>query len=174
MKLTTTALLLLASASFADAPSRVEASLARGEDAILSIHDAKGTKLLRALEAAKPHFARARRLAAKGLEGAPGDEALANAYANATGRLVAILNAETVLYLERDARPLARKRNGEALRLLPKDERALALKDAIASPDPYVPDVGVVDLVGGVTGKPQARTGVSQRYLDRRRASFAR
>jgi len=174
MKLAATALLVLASVTLADAPSRIDASLAKGEKAIVAVKDAKGAKLLRGLQAAKPHFRRALKLAVKGLEGAPGDEALAKARANATGRLVAILNAETVLYLERGARSLAKKRNEEALKLLPKDKRALALKDAIANPDPYEPDVGIVDLIGGGAGKPEARTGVSQRYLGRRATSPTR
>jgi hypothetical protein len=164
--------LLLASAAFAAASSRIEASLAKGEMVLVTKHGAKGMELLRALETAKPHFRRARTLAANGLEGAPGDEMLAKAYAGATGRLVAVLNAETVIYLERGARSLAKKRNEEALKLLPKEARALALKEAIADPAPYEPDARIVDLIlGRQAGKPAARTGADRRFLERRAAS---
>jgi len=172
MRLTAPALLVLASAALADVPSQVEAYLAKGEKALVAMHEARGTELLRALEAARPHFLRARKLAAKGLEGAPGDAVLAKAHADATGRLVGILNAETVIYLERGARPLAKKRNEEALKLLPKDARALALKDEIENPAPYVPDARIVDTTrGGQAGKPEARTEADRRVLGRRAAA---
>lgn len=169
MRLVPIALLLLASAALADAPSRVEAALAKGEKALVAAHEAKGSELLRALKAAKPHFRRARTLAWKGIEGAPGDAVLLKAHADATGRLVAILNAETSIHLERGARSLARKRNAEALSLLPKDARALVLEDAIGNPEPYEPDARIVEAIRGAKpGAPAARTEADRRILARR------
>lgn len=149
MRVTALALLFLATAVFADGRSkRIEASLARGEKALAAAHDhVKGTKLLRALEAAKPHFKRARSLAARGLEGAPGDEALAKAHADATNRLVAILNAETVIYLGRGNLSLAVKRNAEALALLPEDVRAKMLEDEVKDPEPAEVDATPADEI---------------------------
>lgn len=167
----TAVLLVLSTLALADA--RIETSLAKGETALARGSGAEGSKLLRALEAAKPHFARARKLAAAGLEGAPGDAALTKAHADATRRLVGILNAETVIHLDRSARSLAKKRNEEALKLLPKDARALELKDTIANPEPYEPDARLVDL-GSPAGRPEARTGADRRFLDRRRARLVR
>jgi hypothetical protein len=172
MRLTALALIGLASAVLADAPSRIDAALAKGEKALVAAHEAKGQELIRALEAAKPHFRRARALAWKGIEGAPGDAALAKAHADATGRLVGILNAETSIYLERGARSLARKRNDEALSLLPKDAHALTLKDAVANPAPYEPDARIVDTIRGAKpGAPAARTEADRRMVGRRAAA---
>ncbi|MCK6459083.1 MAG: hypothetical protein L6Q95_04230 [Planctomycetes bacterium] len=169
MRLTAIALLLLASAASADRSSRVEALLAWGEKALVAAQEAKGSELLRALEAAKPHFRRARSLAWKGIEGAPGDAALLKAHSDATGRLVAILNAETSIHLERGARSLARKRNEEALSLLPKDAHGLLLKDTIEKPEPYEPDVRIVDTIRGARpGAPAARTEADRRIVGRR------
>jgi hypothetical protein len=169
MRLAAIALLALASAASAEAPSRIDALLAKGEKALVAAQGAKASELLRALESAKPHFRRARTLAWKGIEGAPGDAKLVKAHADATGRLVEILNAETSIYLERGARSLARKRNEEALGLMPKDAHALALKDAIESPAPYEPDARIVDTIRGAKpGAPTARNEADRRALGRR------
>jgi hypothetical protein len=169
MRLTAPGLLLLASAAFAGVMERVDGHLAKGAKALEAANGVEGMKLLRALEAAKPHFKRARALAARGLEGAPGDAALAKAQADATQRLVGILNAETMVYLSRGARTLAGKRNGEALKLLPEDSRAKELKDAIENPAPYEFDAQMVDSVlGGLAGKPASRHEADRRFGARR------
>jgi len=178
MKCTALALLLLASAGLADTGSKIDGNLAKGEKALEATRDVKGTKLLRALEAAKPHFKRARALAARGLEGAPGDEALAKAHADATRRLVAILNAETVIYLDRGALSLAAKRNAEALALLPKDVRAKMLEDEVKDAEPDEIDASLVDKilkgddafarVGSLGVVLRDRRGAEKRYLERR------
>ena len=72
MKLAVPGLLLLATAAFAGSEERIDSSLAKGEKALAKAGEVEGAKVLRALEAAKPHFRRARTLAANGLEGAPG------------------------------------------------------------------------------------------------------
>jgi len=170
MRFTVPGLLLLASAAFAGAQERVDAQLAKGEKALGAASGADGTKILRALEAAKPHFKRARALAVQGLEGAPGAAMLAKAHESATARLVGILNAETVIYLQRGALSLAKKRNGEALRLMPADARAKGLADAIANPEPYEFDTRVVDSLLGQAqaGKPAARAEADRRFSARR------
>lgn len=150
-------LLLLASAASAGAQERADALLAKGAKALEAAQGAKGTKLLRALEAAKPHFRRA--LAVKGSEGAAGAAALAKAHATATARLVSILNAETAIYLERGALSTAKKRNEEALKLLPGDARAKALQTAIEDPAPYEFDLRVVDTVFGGSGRAERSAG---------------
>jgi hypothetical protein len=167
MRITAITLLL---ASGALAGTSAGSALERGEKALEAARNAEGTKLLRALEGAKPHFKRARGLAARGMEGAPGDEALKRLHEDATNRLVAILNAETAIYLDRGARKLAAKRNVEALALLPKDARAKALEDAIANPEPYVFDASMVHvLLGNGSSQAHARPADS-RYLGRRAA----
>jgi hypothetical protein len=172
MRLTAMTLLLVASAAFSEAPSRIDALLARGEKALVAARGKEGSALLRALEAAKPHFRRARSLASKGIEGAPGDMKLAKAHSDATGRLVGILNAEASIYMERGARSLARKRNGEALSILPKDAHALSLKAAIENPAPYEPDARIVDTIRGAKpGAPAARTEADRRVVGRRAAA---
>lgn len=170
MRFAVPGLLLFASAAFAGAQERIDAQLAKGEKALEAARGVDGTKVLRALEAAKPHFKRARALAVQGLEGAPGAAALAKAHGSATERLVGILNAETAIYLDRGALPLARKRNGEALRLLPADARAKALEEAIANPAPYEFDPRPIDsLLGGTQGhRPLARTEADRRFSARR------
>lgn len=182
MRVTALTLLLLASAVAADARSkRIEASLAKGEKALEAAReDAKGTKLLRALEAAKPHFRRARGLAARGLEGAPGDEELAKAQADATKRLVAILNAETVIYLDRGSLSLATKRNAEALALLPEDARAKMLEDEVKDPKPADVDATLADeilrssdsfgQVGSLGAVIRNRQVAERRHLEQRAA----
>lgn len=169
MRFTVPGVLLLASAAFAGAQETIDAHLARGERALLAARGVEGTKALRALEAAKPHFKRARVLAAQGLEGAPGAAALEKSHLTATQQLVRILNAETTIYLDRGALPLAKKRNGEALKLVPADPRAKALADAIENPAPYEFDTQVVDsLLGGQAGKPAARREADRRFGARR------
>ncbi len=169
MRVAVPGLLLLASAAFAGSQERIDAQLAKGERALEAARGVGGTKVLRALEAAKPYFKRARALATQGLEGAPGAAPLAKAHESATRRLVAILNAESAVYLDRGALALAKKRNGEALRLLPSDARAKALAVAIANPEAYELDAQLVDsLVGGQTGKPAARHDADRRFSARR------
>jgi len=170
MRFAVPGVLLLATAAFTGAQETIDAHLAKGEKALLAARGVEGTKALRALEAAKPHFKRARALAAKGLEGAPGAAALEKAHLTATQQLVRILNAETMIYLGRGALPLAKKRNGEALKLLPADARAKALADAIENPAPYEFDARIVDsLVGGAQGgKPAARREADRRFGARR------
>jgi hypothetical protein len=170
MKLTALGLLLLGSAAFAGSEERIDAYLAKGEKALAAVREVEGAKVLRALEAAKPHFRRARALAAQGLEGAPGAVVLEKQYATATRKLVAILNAETAIYLNRGALSLAKKRNGEALALLPNDARAKALADAVMNPAPYEFDAQLVDGILGSAqaGKPAARTEADRRFSGRR------
>ena len=170
MKLAVPGLLLLASAAFAGTEERIDQSIAKGEKALALAGEVEGAKVLRALEAAKPHFRRARTLAAQGLEGAPGAAGLSKRHEAATARLVHVLNAETAIYLQRGALSLAKKRNGEALALLPKDARAKALADAIENPATYEYDAQIVDgLLGSVhAGKPAARPEADRRFLDRR------
>ncbi len=168
MKLVVPGLLFLASAAFAGTQERVDAQLAKGEQALEAVRGVDGAKVLRALEAAKPYFKRARTLAVQALEGAPGAVGFEKAHAHATQRLVGILNAETAIYLDRGARTLAKKRNGEALRLLPADARAKALEEAIANPAPYEFEARLVDLlVGGVPVRPIGRAGAVRRNLGR-------
>ena len=170
MRFAVPGLLLLASAAFAGAQERIDAHLAKGDKALEAARGEDGTKVLRALEAAKPHFKRARALAGRGLEGAPGAAALEKAHLSATQRLVGVLNAETTIYLDRGARSLARKRNGEALELLPADVRAKALADAIENPAPYEFDAQLVDGILGKAGasKPVARHEADRRFGGRR------
>lgn len=170
MKLTVPGLLLLASAAVAGSEERIDQSLAKGEKALAKAAEVEGAKVLRALEAAKPHFRRARTLAAQGLEGAPGANELVKRHEAATNRLVAVLNAETAIYLNRGALSLAKKRNGEALALLPADARAKALAKAIEDPATYEPDARVVEgLLRSVdAGKPAARTEADRRVALRR------
>jgi hypothetical protein len=169
MRFTVPGVLLLASAAFAGAQETIDAHLAKGAKALLAARGVEGTKALRALEAAKPHFKRARVLAAQGLEGAPGAAALEKAHLAATQKLVGILNAETMSYLDRGALALAKKRNGEALKLLGKDPRAQSLADLIANPAPYEIDAQFVDsLLGGKAGKPAARREADRRFTARR------
>jgi len=168
MRFTVPGLLLLASAAFAGAQERVDAQLAKGEQALKAVRGVEGTKALRALEAAKPYFQRARALAAREMEVSPGAILLEKAYGEATDRLVRILNAETIIYLDRGARALAKKRNGEALRLWPTDARAKALEEAIANPAPYEFDYRVVVAVlGGHQERPIGRAGAVRRNLGR-------
>jgi hypothetical protein len=104
------------------------------------------------------------------LEGASGAAGLEKRYEAATARLVAVLNAETAIYLDRGALSLAKKRNGEALALLPTDARAKALADAVMNPAPYEFDAQLVDgLLGGAqAGKPAARSEADRRFSARR------
>jgi hypothetical protein len=177
MRRTVLASLLFVSAALADAP-KPDAYLAKGEKALEAARDVKGTKLLRALEAAKPHYRRARAAAARGWKGAPGDEALTNALAAATKRLVGILNAETVIYLDRGNLSLAAKRNAEALALLPKDVRAKVLEGEVKDPEPKDEDASLVDSIlrgdrafaraGSLGARLRDRQGANQRFLERR------
>lgn len=170
MKLAASGLLLLASAAFAGTEERIDASIAKGDNTLAAAHEVKGNRALRALEAAKPHFRRAMALAAQGLEGAPGAARLVKGYEAARARLVAVLNAETAIYLQRGALPLAKKRNGEALALLPGDARAKRLADAIENPASYEFDAQLVDgLLGSAqAGKPAARPEADRRFSARR------
>jgi len=152
----------------------VQKHMARGEKVLASAAEKDGTKLLRALEAAKPHFRRAHAAAERALRKEPGDEALRKALAGAVDRLVAILNAETVIYLDRGVLPLARKRNAEASKLRPGDARVKELEDAIANPDDYEFDAREVHAVLRANGTvaretaPRDRRAADQRYLKRR------
>jgi hypothetical protein len=168
MRLTAMSLLLLASAALGSSDAR--GSLERGDKALEKAREANGTKLLRALESAKPHFKRARALLAREMEGAPGDVALAKLRDEAGRKLVGILNAETAIYLNRGARSLATKRNKEALAILPSDARAKALKDAIESEEPYEFDAKMVSaLLGGQGSQGGAQAfGADGRFLGRR------
>jgi hypothetical protein len=104
------------------------------------------------------------------LEGAPGAAELVKRHEAATARLVAVLNAETAIYLHRGALSLAKKRNGEALALMPSNARAKALADAVMDPAPYEFDAQLVDgLLGGAqAGKPAPRAEADGRFSDRR------
>lgn len=170
MKFMALGLVLLATGAIADTQATIDDQLARGEKSLEAARGAEGTKLLRALEAAKPHFRRARALAERRLEGAPGDAALAKAKTDATLRLVGILNAETAIYLNRGSRSLAGRRNGEALALLPQDARAKAFEAVIADPAPYEFDAQIVDVLlgSGQAGKPVARHEADRRASSRR------
>jgi hypothetical protein len=173
MRRTAMSLLLLASAALATGDAR--GSLERGDKVLAKARDAKGAKLLRVLEASKPHFKRARTIALREMEGAPGDKALARLRDEASQKLVGVLNVEAAIYLSRGARSLAAKRNKEALAILPSDARAKALKGAIESVEPYELEATMVTaLLGGEGSQGGARaTGVDERFLDRR-APFAR
>jgi len=176
MRLAAITLLLLAAPVLGGTTGNpvVEKHVARGEKALAAAAKKEGTKLLRVLESAKPHFRRAQAVVARALKKAPEDEALRAAQAGVLERLVAILNAETVIYLDRGALSLAKKRNAEALKLLPQDDRAKELAEAIENPDDYELDAREVHAVLRANGTavrenaPRDRRAADGRFLRRR------
>ena len=141
MKITSATTLLLALAVNAEAAgtaekklARAELQIAKGNAFVASAQDVKGdAKRLRALRRAKPYFIWARTGTQNALRKADGQLAadLRKAESRARRALVDVLIREAGYYHMRGSTSLARRRTAEALKLMPKDRRALILAAAL-------------------------------------------
>ncbi len=144
MKIASTATLILTLALSAEAAgtsekklARAETQIAKGNAIVASAQDVKGdAKRLRVLRGAKRYFIWARTGAQNALKKADGDLAadLRKAESRARRALVDVLIREAGYYHTRGSTSLARRRTVEALKLMPRDRRALDLAAELKKP----------------------------------------
>lgn len=132
------ALLLMAATALAapaDSLARAERDLDKAAKALKAAPAKAGRKRIARLQLVKARLHSARRIVNSTLPRA--DEslhpALLDVHDRAVLQLVSILNEETGYYLRANKKSLARKRNREALKLLPKDHDALDYQKQLAS-----------------------------------------
>jgi hypothetical protein len=158
------ALLLMAATALAapaDSLARAERDLAKAAKALDAAPDEAGKKRRAKLQLVKARLHSARRIVNSTLPRA--DESLHPALLDVRDRavlqLVSILNEETGYYLRANRKSTARKRNAEALKLLPKDHDALGYQTQLA-------------VKKGAKSKSGGSTRVLSRDLETRRASL--
>jgi hypothetical protein len=160
------AVLLMAAATLAapaDSLARAERDLAKAAKALEAAPDKAGKKRIAKLQLVKARLHSARRIVNSTLPRA--DESLHPALIGVRDRavlqLVSILNEETGYYLRANKKSTARKRNREALKLMPKDKDALDYQKQLAGKKP--------------SAKTKAKSGGSRQLsgdLETRRSSL--